>query len=128
MKHLKAFNENSQHINDILNIARDEGLNVTEQDQAARHGWTSRWFESWGIFIDRYPVNANGIQIQGTNPIVSNPEFIRIVKDIFNRLGNEVEIGRNKLVDVDEDTLCGIEEILDDHIKYQISYAFIELI
>jgi len=84
MKHLKKFNESNsdkEMVNDILNIARDEGLYVYSPEQAREMSWSSYWY------IDRYPLgDPDYYDEPDGDPVMSNKEFIKIVGDVFDRL------------------------------------------
>jgi hypothetical protein len=83
---IKRFNESLEFgqkleiIDQILNIARDEGLYVYEPETARSFGWTSHHY------IDRYPYQSEAPDEPYNDPIMSNEKFIEIVTNIYDRL------------------------------------------
>lgn len=82
MKHLKRFNEsNDDHlIEQILNIARDEGLAVTTPQEADELGWTDEFY-----YIDNYLDTEEPDDPQG-DPLLTEERFKEIVRDVYRRL------------------------------------------
>ncbi len=84
MKHLTQYKLfESKQIEQIINIARDEGLSITMPGDAIMNGWT------YGIYIEKYKQDQYGSALIQEDPVVENKEFIRIIKDIYTRLDNE---------------------------------------
>lgn len=84
MKHLKKFNESNDVINNILNIARDEELDIITPQDCRTHGFIPIQY-----YIDRYPMDNYGNPIKSAGAIMSNEKFIVIIKEIYDRLINE---------------------------------------
>jgi hypothetical protein len=80
--HIRRFNEsNQEEIDQIFNIARDEGIFVYDQDEAEEMEWCDNYY-----FIDRYPPDENEADSPQGEPVVSVIKFIEVVKDIYRRL------------------------------------------
>jgi len=86
MKHLRPFNEAkrarlSQEIQDILNIAVDEGLMVRSLSVGAKS-------DGYCVWIYRYPWTDEGSRYN-LPPLMDNDSFIEMVKEIYHRLDND---------------------------------------
>lgn len=85
---IKRFNEHvvepdinrNEEIEDIMNIARDEGLLVYNPLEAIREGFDECWY------IFRYDLDENNYSTG--DPLMDNDEFINLVMDIYDRLDN----------------------------------------
>ena len=86
MKHLRPFNEACwstrlrPEIQDILNLARDEGLMVRSVSVGNRGNYS--------VWIYRFPWTDEGLQYNQP-PILSNDVFIEMVKGIYERLDSD---------------------------------------
>jgi len=117
-------------IENILNIARDEGLAVTTFNEAKVHG-----FDPCQYYIDRYPMDNTGNALDSENPIVDNIRFLEIINDIYNRLESIDLLNRKNayrdyntiFYGVGGDTKELIEEFIPDESK-DIKYAGISII
>jgi len=77
-------------INDILNIARDEGLTVTTRKESEQFGWDYPQY-----YIDRYPLDENGDNNKDNLPLMDNDKFVSIIRDVYNRLDNDGHISHH---------------------------------
>jgi len=84
MKHLKLFE--SRTLDLILNIARDEGLPIADKKTCDYYDWDHSEGE---VYIDRYPIGDDAGNMDFNNPIMDTKQFIRIVRDIDQRLKME---------------------------------------
>jgi len=89
MLHLESFDQNV--LNNILNIARDEGIFVYNPYEAHQYDWNEEYY-----YFDRYPVEDGDYDNPTGKPVMSVKKFVDIMQDIYRRLDNEGLVNHKK--------------------------------